>query len=471
VADKKSVFIKTYGCQMNVYDSERMSDTLAPLGYAAADAPENADLVILNTCHIREKAAEKVYSELGRLRVMKAARAAEGRETLIAVAGCVAQAEGEEIIARAPVVDMVFGPQTYHRLPELIDRVRAGERPAATEGQAPARPKVVETEFPLDDKFDHLAAPTEKAVRSRGVTAFLTVQEGCDKFCTFCVVPYTRGSEASRPVARIVEEARRLVAAGVREITLLGQNVNAYHGADEDGRTVGLAGLLARLSELPRLARIRYTTSHPRDLDDALIAAHADNPKLMPYLHLPVQSGSDRILAAMNRRHTAADYLTLVRRIRTARPDMALSGDFIVGFPGETDADFEATMDIVRAVDYAACFSFKYSPRPGTPAATMDGQVPEDVKTERLHRLQALIEAQQTAFADRLVGRTLPVLFDKPGRRAGQIVGRSPYLQPVAVMAPSSLIGEIADVTIEATLGHSLIGSLVGEPAAARRSA
>jgi tRNA-2-methylthio-N6-dimethylallyladenosine synthase len=471
VTDKKSVFIKTYGCQMNVYDSERMSDTLAPLGYAAADAPENADLVILNTCHIREKAAEKVYSELGRLRVMKAARAAEGRETLIAVAGCVAQAEGEEIIARAPVVDMVFGPQTYHRLPELIDRVRAGERPAATEGQAPARPKVVETEFPLDDKFDHLAAPTEKAVRSRGVTAFLTVQEGCDKFCTFCVVPYTRGSEASRPVARIVEEARRLVAAGVREITLLGQNVNAYHGADEHGRTVGLAGLLARLSELPRLARIRYTTSHPRDLDDALIAAHADNPKLMPYLHLPVQSGSDRILAAMNRRHTAADYLTLVRRIRAARPDMALSGDFIVGFPGETDADFEATMDIVRAVDYAACFSFKYSPRPGTPAATMDGQVPEDVKTERLHRLQALIEAQQTAFAERLVGRTLPVLFDKPGRRAGQIVGRSPYLQPVAVMAPSSLIGEIADVTIEATLGHSLIGSLVGEPAAARRSA
>jgi len=471
VTDKKSVFIKTYGCQMNVYDSERMSDTLAPLGYAAADSPESADLVILNTCHIREKAAEKVYSELGRLRVMKAARAAEGRETLIAVAGCVAQAEGEEIIARAPVVDMVFGPQTYHRLPELIDRVRAGERPAATEGQAPARPKVVETEFPLDDKFDHLAAPTETAVRSRGVTAFLTVQEGCDKFCTFCVVPYTRGSEASRPIAHIAEEARRLVAAGVREITLLGQNVNAYHGTDEEGRSVGLAGLLARLSELPRLARIRYTTSHPRDLDDALIAAHADNPKLMPYLHLPVQSGSDRILAAMNRRHTAADYLALVHRIRTARPDMALSGDFIVGFPGETDDDFEATMEIVRAVDYAACFSFKYSPRPGTPAATMDGQVPEAVKSERLYRLQALIEAQQTAFAERLIGRTLPVLFDKPGRRAGQIVGRSPYLQPVAVTAPSSLIGEIADVTIEATLGHSLIGSLAGEPAAARRSA
>ncbi len=471
MTDKKSVFIKTYGCQMNVYDSERMSDTLAPLGYAAADSPESADLVILNTCHIREKAAEKVYSELGRLRVMKAARAAEGRETLIAVAGCVAQAEGEEIIARAPVVDMVFGPQTYHRLPELIERVRAGERPAATHGPAPARPKVVETEFPLDDKFDHLAAPTETAVRSRGVTAFLTVQEGCDKFCTFCVVPYTRGSEASRPVARIVDEARRLVAAGVREITLLGQNVNAYHGADEDGRSVGLADLLARLSELPRLARIRYTTSHPRDLDDALIAAHADNPKLMPYLHLPVQSGSDRILAAMNRRHTAADYLALVHRIRTARPDMALSGDFIVGFPGETDDDFEATVEIVRAVDYAACFSFKYSPRPGTPAATMDGQVPEAVKSERLHRLQALIEAQQTAFAERLIGRTLPVLFDKPGRRAGQIVGRSPYLQPVAVMAPSSLIGEIADVTVEATLGHSLIGSLAGEPATARRSA
>ncbi len=471
MTDKKSVFIKTYGCQMNVYDSDRMSDTLAPLGYVTADSPENADLVILNTCHIREKASEKVYSELGRLRVLKAERAVEGRETLVAVAGCVAQAEGEEIIARAPVVDMVFGPQTYHRLPELIERVRAGERPAATEGKAPARPKVVETEFPSEDKFDHLAAPSEAAVRSRGVTAFLTVQEGCDKFCTFCVVPYTRGSEASRPVERIVEEAKTLVAAGVREITLLGQNVNAYHGIDDEGRTVGLAGLLARLSELPRLARIRYTTSHPRDLDDELIAAHGGNSKLMPYLHLPVQSGSDRILAAMNRRHTAAEYVALIERIRSARPDMAISGDFIVGFPGETEEDFAATMEIVRTIDYAACFSFKYSPRPGTPAAGLADQVPEAVKSERLHRLQALLEEQQKAFAERLVGRTLPVLFEKTGRLPGQIVGRSPYLQPVAVMAPSSLIGEIADVTIEATGGHSLIGRLEGEPVPTRRSA
>ncbi len=471
MTDKKSVFIKTYGCQMNVYDSDRMSDTLTPLGYIAADSPENADLVILNTCHIREKAAEKVYSELGRLRVLKAERAAEGRETLVAVAGCVAQAEGEEIIARAPVVDMVFGPQTYHRLPELIERVRQGERPTATDGKAPTRQKVVETEFPSEDKFDHLAAPSEAAVRSRGVTAFLTVQEGCDKFCTFCVVPYTRGSETSRPVERIVEEAETLVAAGVREITLLGQNVNAYHGVDRDGQTVGLAGLLTRLSELPRLARIRYTTSHPRDLDEALISAHAVNSKLMPYLHLPVQSGSDRILAAMNRRHTAAEYIALVARMRAARADMAISGDFIVGFPGETEEDFEATLEMVRTIDYAACFSFKYSPRPGTPAATLDDQIPEEVKTERLHRLQALLEAQQKAFAERLVGRTLPVLFEKPGRLPGQIVGRSPYLQPVAVMAPSSLIGEIADVTIESTGGHSLIGRLEGEPISARRSA
>lgn len=464
----KSVFIKTYGCQMNVYDSERMSDTLAPLGYGLADSPDTADLVILNTCHIREKAAEKVYSELGRLRVMKTERAAEGREMLVAVAGCVAQAEGEEIIARAPVVDMVFGPQTYHRLPELIARVRGGERPTATEDEASSKPvkaKVVETEFPLEDKFDHLAAPTEAAVRSRGVTAFLTVQEGCDKFCTFCVVPYTRGAEVSRPVEKIVAEARALVDAGVREITLLGQNVNAYHGEDADGNVVGLAGLLARLSELPRLARIRYTTSHPRDLDDALIEAHGSNARLMPYLHLPVQSGSDSILAAMNRRHTAADYLKVVERIRAARPDMALSGDFIVGFPGESDADFEATMDLVRAVDYAACFTFKYSPRPGTPAAGMDGQVPEEVKTERLHRLQALIEAQSKAFAERQIGRTLPVLFEKVGRHDGQLIGRSPYLQPVAVMAPSSLIGEIAEVTIDSILGHSLIGRLVDDAA------
>lgn len=464
----KSVFIKTYGCQMNVYDSDRMADTLAPLGYAAATSPEDADLIILNTCHIRERAAEKVFSELGRMRLIKADRAARGAETLIAVAGCVAQAEGEEIVARAPVVDMVFGPQTYHRLPELIDRVRAGERPTATEAEKSG--PVVETEFPLEDKFDHLVAPSEAAVRARGVTAFLTVQEGCDKFCTFCVVPYTRGAEVSRPVGKIVAEAEALVAAGVREITLLGQNVNAYHGEDENGDVVGLAGLLARLSALPRLARIRYTTSHPRDLDEALISAHAEDAKLMPYLHLPVQSGSDAILQAMNRRHTAADYLSVVTRIRAARPDMALSGDFIVGFPGESDADFEATMELVRSVNYAACYTFKYSPRPGTPAASLEVQVPEAVKTERLHRLQALIEAQTLAFAESLVGKTLSVLFEKPGRHAGQLIGRSPYLQPVAVMAPSSLIGEIADVTVERVSGHSLIGRLAGA-AATRRSA
>jgi len=431
----KRYFVKTYGCQMNVYDSQRMADALAADGYSEAASVEDADLVLLNTCHIREKAAEKVYSEVGRLRTLKAERALSGRETLIAVAGCVAQAEGAEIIRRAPAVDLVIGSQTYHRLPDAVRRARAGQ-------------KIVETEYALEDKFDHLPAPKPAVVKSRGVTAFLTVQEGCDKFCTFCVVPYTRGSEVSRPVAKIVAEAERLAASGVRELTLLGQNVNAWHGQGEDGREWGLGELLFRLAKVPGIARLRYTTSHPRDMDDALIAAHRDLAALMPYLHLPVQSGSDRILKAMNRRHTAQDYLRLVERIRAVRPDIAMSGDFIVGFPGETDQDFEATLEIVRQTRYAAAFSFKYSPRPGTPGADMDGHVDEMVKDERLHRLQALLNEQQAEFVTSLVGREVDVLIEKPGREPGQIVGRSPWLQPVIVDETAGKIGDIVTVRI-----------------------
>ncbi|MEP9372087.1 tRNA (N6-isopentenyl adenosine(37)-C2)-methylthiotransferase MiaB [Mesorhizobium sp. KR1-2] len=437
----KKVFVKTYGCQMNVYDSQRMSDALAADGYVATTAIEEADLVLLNTCHIREKAAEKVYSELGRIRELKAERARNGGEMVIGVAGCVAQAEGREIIRRAPAVDLVIGPQTYHRLPEALKKVRGGE-------------KVVETEYALEDKFDHLPQPRRAEIIGRGVTAFLTVQEGCDKFCTFCVVPYTRGSEVSRPVAQIVAEAERLAAAGVREVTLLGQNVNAWHGEGPDGNEWGLGRLLLRLAEIPGLARLRYTTSHPRDMDDELIAAHRDLPMLMPYLHLPVQAGSDRILKAMNRKHTAADYLRLIERIRTARPDIAMSGDFIVGFPGETDADFEDTMEIVRAVNYAQAFSFKYSPRPGTPGAEMENHVAEEVKDERLQRLQALLNEQQDAFLTSLVGKTIETLIEKPGRQAGQIVGRSPWLQPVILDEKAGGIGEIIQVRITKT-GHA----------------
>ncbi|WP_437344260.1 tRNA (N6-isopentenyl adenosine(37)-C2)-methylthiotransferase MiaB [Mesorhizobium marinum] len=433
---------------MNVYDSQRMADALAVDGYAATESIEDADLVLLNTCHIREKAAEKVYSELGRVRALKAERAARGLETVIGVAGCVAQAEGREIIRRQPAVDLVIGPQTYHRLPEVLRKARAGE-------------KVVETEYAVEDKFEHLPMPQRSAIRGRGVTAFLTVQEGCDKFCTFCVVPYTRGSEVSRPVERIVGEAERLAAAGVREVTLLGQNVNAWHGEGPDGREWGLGRLLYRLAEIPGIARLRYTTSHPRDMDDELIEAHRDLAALMPYLHLPVQSGSDRILKAMNRRHTAADYLKLIERIRAARSDIAMSGDFIVGFPGETDADFEATMAIVRATNYASAFSFKYSPRPGTPGAEMDGHVEEQVKDERLQRLQALITEQQHAFAEGLVGRTISTLVEKPGRRPGQIVGRSPWLQPVIVDEKAGEIGDIVDVRITGTGTNSLFAEAV----------
>ncbi|MGQ9366263.1 tRNA (N6-isopentenyl adenosine(37)-C2)-methylthiotransferase MiaB [Azospirillum sp. ST 5-10] len=439
----KKLFIKTWGCQMNVYDSARMADVLAPLGYRPVEEPDGADMVILNTCHIREKAAEKVFSELGRLRTLKDRKeSGDGDRMILAVAGCVAQAEGEEIVARAPYVDIVFGPQTYHTLPEMVARAHR------------AAGAVLNTEFPAESKFDFL--PDESA--ASGVTAFLAVQEGCDKFCTFCVVPYTRGAEFSRPAAQVLAEARRLAAAGTREINLLGQNVNAWHGDGPDGSTWGLGRLIRALAEIDGLERIRYTTSHPRDMDEDLIRAHAEVPQLMPYLHLPVQAGSDRVLAAMNRRHTADDYRRLVERLRTARPDLALSGDFIVGFPGESDADFAATLRLVREVGYAQAYSFKYSPRPGTPAATEAVQVPEGVKTERLAALQQLLDAQQQAFNHGFVGRTVPVLFDRPGKRPGQLLGRSPYMQSVHADAGARLLGAIAAVTVEAAHPNSLAG-------------
>ncbi|WP_304187150.1 tRNA (N6-isopentenyl adenosine(37)-C2)-methylthiotransferase MiaB [Phenylobacterium aquaticum] len=443
-APTKRLYIKTYGCQMNVYDSERMADVLAPLGYGVTDTPEGADLVVLNTCHIREKATEKVYSELGKIRELRDAKAAAGDGVMtIAVAGCVAQAEGAEIMRRQPAVDLVVGPQAYHQLPELIARAHRakGERLAA--------------DFAAQDKFDALPAQRNPG----GVTAFLTVQEGCDKFCTFCVVPYTRGAEWSRPVAQVLAEAQALADKGVREVTLLGQNVNAFSGPG------GLAGLVRQIARIPGLDRIRYTTSHPRDMDAALIAAHADLPELMPYLHLPVQSGSDRILKAMNRAHTADSYLKLIETVRAARPDLALSGDFIVGFPGEREADFEATLQLVREAGYASAFSFKYSRRPGTPAAAMPGQVDEAVKEERLARLNALLDEQQVAFNQSQVGRVLPVLFEKPGRHPGQLSGRSPYLQAVHVTGPAELIGQIVPVRIESAAKMSLAGALELESA------
>jgi tRNA-2-methylthio-N6-dimethylallyladenosine synthase len=446
----KKLYIKTYGCQMNVYDSARMADLLAPLGYAPVDGPDGADMVILNTCHIREKATEKVYSELGKLKRLKSARADAGSPMLVAVAGCVAQAEGAEIMARQPAVDMVVGPQSYHRLPEMIARIARGAG------------HVLQTDFPAEDKFDHL--PEEQAIS--GPAAFLTIQEGCDKFCTFCVVPYTRGAEFSRPVTQIEEEARRLVAKGVREITLLGQNVNAYRGPGPDGTPSTLAQLIRRLANIEGVQRLRYTTSHPRDMDDILIAAHGDVEALMPYLHLPVQSGSDRLLKAMNRGHTVEDYLGIVERIRKARSDIALSSDFIVGFPGETDADFEASMTLVRQVGYAGAFSFKYSPRPGTPAAVSAKQIPDAVKDERLQALQALINQQQTAFNQSCEGRVFSVLFEKPGKRPGQAVGRSPYLQPVHVDGAACMIGELHAVRIAAVLPNSLRGVFAHTPIA-----
>jgi tRNA-2-methylthio-N6-dimethylallyladenosine synthase len=451
MTEPRKLYVKSFGCQMNVYDSRRMADTMAPEGYIETAAAEDADLVILNTCHIREKAAEKVYSELGRVRVMKDAAAAAGRNVIVAVAGCVAQAEGGEIIRRAPVVDLVFGPQSYHRLPELLAR-------AARDGKA------VDTEFSADDKFDQLARPSAAAIHARGVSAFVTVQEGCDKFCTFCVVPYTRGAEVSRPAPKILAEIEHLAAAGVREVTLIGQNVNAYHGDGPDGRTWTLPRLLARAAQIDGVGRLRYTTSHPRDMNDDLIAVHHDLPELMPQLHLPVQSGSDRILAAMNRRHTRADYLDIVRRLRQARPDLALTSDFIVGFPGETESDFAETLSLVVEVGFSGSFSFKYSQRPGTPGAEMDDQVPEEVKSERLQRLQDVIDRQQETFNRSCVGKRFDVLFEKPGRHKGQIVGRSPYLQPVPVAAPQALIGKIATVIITEAVGNSLLGTLVQRP-------
>ncbi len=441
----RKLYVKSYGCQMNVYDSHRMADTLAPEGYVETGSPDDADLVILNTCHIRERAAEKVYSELGRLRVLKDQAASEGRRVAVAVAGCVAQAEGEEILRRAPAVDLVVGPQSYHRLPALLARAEST--------------RTVDTEFPVEDKFDHLAPPTPGKVRQRGVAAFLTVQEGCDKFCTFCVVPYTRGAEVSRPVAKIVAEAERLAGLGVRELSLIGQNVNAFHGEGPDGKPWTLARLMERLAAIPGLARLRYTTSHPRDMADDLIAAHRDLPALMPQLHLPVQSGSDRILEAMNRRHTRDDYLAMIDRLRDARPDFAFSSDFIVGFPGESDADFEDTMQLIEAVGFASAFSFKYSPRPGTPAAEM-AQLPESVKDERLQRLQRAIAIGQDRYNDACVGRAVDVLFEKPGRHPGQMVGKSPYLQAVHVMGPTSLVGEIHPVRITERFPFTLNGEL-----------
>ncbi len=443
----KRLHVITWGCQMNVYDSARMGDVLRPLGYAPAPVPDGADMVILNTCHIRDRATEKVFSELGRLRLLKEARAAAGGRMVLAVAGCVAQAEGAEILARAPYVDIVLGPQTYHRLPEMVARV------------VRAAGAVIDTDFPPEQKFDFLpetGAPP-------GVTAFLTIQEGCDKFCSFCVVPYTRGAEASRPAASVLAEARRLVDAGAREITLLGQNVNAWHGDGPAGRAWSLGRLVRALAEIPGLLRIRYTTSHPRDMDGELIAAHAEVPALMPFLHLPVQSGSDRILGLMNRRHTSSDYLALIDRLRAARSDIALSSDFIVGHPGESEQDFRATLDLIERIGFAQAFSFKYSPRPGTPAALDAEQVAEEVKDARLQELQSLLRRQQATFNSACVGRSLPVLFAGEGRHPGQIAGRSPYLQPVHVTGPTRLIGGVAEVKIGQSFPNSLSGALAAQ--------
>ena len=439
----KKLFVKTYGCQMNAYDSAKMADLLAPLGYTAAEAPDGADMVILNTCHIRERAVEKVYSELGRLRKLKAQKAEGGGKMLVAVAGCVAQAEGAEIVAREAAVDLVVGPQSYHRLPEMIARA------ARQSGQA------IETDFPALEKFDSLAPP-----QTSGVSAFLTVQEGCDKFCTFCVVPYTRGAENSRSPESILLEARQLAEKGAREIVLLGQNVNAY-----DGDGWSLAKLCDAIARIEQIERIRYTTSHPRDMGDDLITAHRDNPKLMPYLHLPVQSGSDAVLAAMNRQHKGDDYRRLVDRIRSSRPDIALTSDFIVGFPGESDADFDATLQLVRDIGYATAFSFKYSKRPGTPASTLRKQVAEDVKSARLDALQKLLLTQQYAFDDSQIGKVLPVLFEKNAREADQVMGRTPYQQPVHVTGSAARIGALADIRIERRTANSLHGSLAEERA------
>jgi tRNA-2-methylthio-N6-dimethylallyladenosine synthase len=444
VATKRKLYIRTYGCQMNVYDSARMADVLAPLGYARTDAADAADMILLNTCHIREKAAEKLFSDLGRLRVLKNDKAKAGGQLVIGVAGCVAQAEGEEILARAPFVDLVLGPQTYHRLPEMIAKLARGDGP------------VLDTEFPPEPKFDYLPENTAP----QAVSAFLSVQEGCDKFCTFCVVPYTRGAEFSRPAAAVIAEAELLIASGAREITLLGQNVNAYHGVGVDGGVWGLGRLVRALAALLGLERLRYTTSHPRDMDDELIEAHRDVEKLMPFLHLPVQSGSDRMLEAMNRGHTIDEYRRVIDRLRATRPDIALSSDFIIGFPGESDEDFAATLALVREIGFAQAFSFKYSKRPGTPGAALRHQIAEGVKSERLQIVQGLIEERQRRFNESCAGRVLPVLFEKPGRHPGQLVGRSPYLQWVHAQAPARCQGAVVPVRITGVGPNSLAGEV-----------
>jgi tRNA-2-methylthio-N6-dimethylallyladenosine synthase len=445
------VLMKSYGCQMNVYDAERMSDLLATEGYVSTENEQDADLVILNTCHIREKAAEKIYSELGKLAMAKRERAREGRELKIIVAGCVAQAEGEEVLRRQSAVDLVVGPQSYHRLPALIQKAKLGLR-------------TTDTEFSVEEKFNTLPQPTVKQINQRGIAAFVTVQEGCDKFCSFCVVPYTRGAEVSRNVHEIMAEIKRLVDAGVREITLIGQNVNAFRGAAANGQIWGLADLIAHCSEISGVERLRYTTSHPVDMSDDLISAHGAISKLMPYVHLPVQSGSDRILKAMNRKHTAEDYVNIISRLRSVRQDLAVSSDFIVGFPGETEKDFQQTLDLIASVNYASSFSFKYSPRPGTPGAQRTDQISEEIKRERLAQLQALLEQQRQSFNKAMVNKEIDVLFEKPGRHEGQIGGKSPYLQAVHVDGPTSLIGKIARVAISATGPNSLTGNLIHKP-------
>ncbi|WP_186420598.1 tRNA (N6-isopentenyl adenosine(37)-C2)-methylthiotransferase MiaB [Bosea sp. CS1GBMeth4] len=446
----KKVHIKSYGCQMNVYDGQRMADVLGQEGYVETATPDDADLVLLNTCHIRERAAHKVYTELGKLRDLKRERKAQGRETTLVVAGCVAQAEGSEIQRRQPAVDLVVGPQTYHRLPELLAQAKHG--------------RVVDTELPPEDKFGHLPAPKPAAILARGVSAFVTVQEGCDKFCAFCVVPYTRGAEFSRPVAQVIAEVEQLARAGVQDVSLLGQNVNAYHGEGPDGRIWTLARLMQRIADVPGIARIRYTTSHPNDMDEALIAAHRDLPQVMPFLHLPVQAGSDRILAAMNRKHTADAYRRLIDRIRQARPDIALSSDFIVGFPGESEADFEETLRLIADVRFASAYSFKYSPRPGTPAAELAGQIPLAAMDERLQRLQALVEEHRQAFNHAMVGRTVEILLERSGRHPGQLAGKTPYMQAVQIESATHRIGERVLALIERAGSNSLFGRAVDRP-------
>ncbi|MDP4593726.1 MAG: tRNA (N6-isopentenyl adenosine(37)-C2)-methylthiotransferase MiaB [Beijerinckiaceae bacterium] len=445
---KWNVFLKSYGCQMNVYDSERMLDTLCADGYQVVSNPQDADLVVLNTCHIRERAGQKVYSELGKLRNLKNRRSNSGRPLKLAVTGCIAQAEGAEIIRRQPAVDVVIGPQSYHKISELL-------------AQPTPRHGIVETEFPIESKFDYLPSPAGERLKSRGVSAYVTVQEGCDKFCTFCVVPYTRGGETSRPVISILDEIRNLAAAQVREVTLIGQNVNAYHGAGMSGGAASLADLLKAVADIPGIERLRYMTSHPRDMRDDLIALHADSPKIMPYLHLPVQSGSDRILDHMNRKHTAADYISIIEKVREQRPDIAVSSDFIVGFPGESEQDFRDTMALVEQVNFACAYSFKYSPRPGTPGGELDDDVTEDIKSRRLADLQALLDEQRRSFNQASIGRVVDVLFEKPGRQPGQLTGKTPYQQTLQVEAEPGLIGRICPVLLTEQRNNSICGTIV----------